>query len=339
MERIAEKTRALRLEAVGHPGLDFEAGQYAWLTLGKSPFALQQHPFTITSSPLDPQRIEFTIKELGNFTRAAKRAHLSQPALTASIKRLEAQLGARLFDRGRTGARTTAAGDALLPFARAAIAAVEAGSRAVAEVEGLRRGEVRLAAGATACTYLLPEILARYRDAHPDIRFLLRESTTDEAVDALHGGEIDIAVVSGAGGEPWFVDELIVVAAPDFRPRDLERGPFVAFRRGSTSRALLDGAFPAAEIVMELGSIATVKGNVRAGIGMALVSRHAVVRDLAEGSLVRVRTPSTPIERPLALVHLGAERLPPAAAVLRKLLLSPRGRPSRRPRVVRPTPP
>src|SRR5690606_1146765 len=138
------------------------------------------------------------IAEIGNFTRAASRAHLTQPALSASIRRLESKLGARLLHRGRTGARPTAAGEALLPLARAAIAAVEAGERAVAEVEGLRVGEVRLAAGATACTYLLPEVLARYRRAHPNIRFVLRETTTDESLDALHSGQIDLAIVSGA---------------------------------------------------------------------------------------------------------------------------------------------
>ncbi|HVH99395.1 MAG TPA: LysR family transcriptional regulator [Enhygromyxa sp.] len=270
------------------------------------------------------------IAEIGNFTRAAARAHLTQPALSASIRRLEQHMGARLLDRGRGGAKPTAAGAALLPFARAALAAIEAGERAVAELEGLRAGEVRLAAGATACTYLLPEALARYRKAHPNIRFLLRETTTDEALDALHSGHIDIAIISNADGEPWFTDELIVVAAPDFeRPADLARAPFVALRRGTTSRELMDAVFPEADVVMELGSIATVKGNVRAGIGLALVSRHAVVRDLAEGSLVRVATELTPIPRPLELVHLGAERLPPAAAALRKLLLSPRGRPPR----------
>lgn len=272
------------------------------------------------------------IADSGSFTRAATRAHLTQPALSAAIRRLETHMGARLLDRGRSGATLTAAGHALVPSARAAIAAIEAGERAVAEIAGLRAGEVRLAAGATACTYLLPAGLARYRKAHPNIRFLLRETTTDEALDDLHAGNIDIAVVAGASGEPWFVDELIVVAAPDFElPDQLERAPFIAFRRGSTSRALLDGAFPQAEIVMELGSIAAIKGNVRAGIGLALVSRHAVVRDLAERSLVRIKTENTPIARPLELVHLGRERLPPAAAALRELLLSPRGRPPRRP--------
>lgn len=285
---------------------------------------------------IDELRHFLLVAEFGTFTRAAMRAHLTQPALTASIKRLEVKVGGTLFDRGRRGATLTASGEALLPFARAAVGAVEAGRRAVEEIEGLHAGEVRLAAGATACTYLLPEPLAIYHRAHPQIRYSLRETTTDESLDALHAGEIDIAVATGAGGEPWFTDELVLVAAPDFAlPKDLEaiaRSSFIAFRRGSTSRDLLDEAFPEADIVMELGSIATVKGNVRAGIGLALVSRHAVVRDLAEGSLVTVPTPRTPVERPLALVHLGAERLAPAAAALRHLLLSARGRPPRRPR-------
>lgn len=285
---------------------------------------------------VDELRHFLLIVELGTFTRAATRAHLTQPALSASIRRLEAHVGARLLDRGRSGARPTAAGVALLPHARACLAALAAGERAVAEIEGLRAGEVRLAAGATACTYLLPEVLASFRRAHPGIRFLLRETSSDEALDALHAGEIDIAIISAAGGEPWFTDELIVVAAPGFElgegPRAVDEAPFVAFRRGSTSRALLDAAFPAADVVMELGSIATVKANVRAGVGLALVSRHAVVRDLAEGSLLRVASESTPIARPLGLVHLGVERLPPAAAALRALMLSPRGRPPRRPR-------
>jgi len=282
---------------------------------------------------IDELRHFTLICELGTFTRAAARAHLTQPALSASIRRLEQALGAELLHRSRRGASPSAAGAALLPFAHAAIAAVEAGTRAVAEVEGLRRGEVRLAAGATACTYLLPDVLADFRRRHPDIRFLLRETTTDEALDALHAGAIDLAVLSDSAGEPWFCDELILIAAPDFElPEAVVDAPFIGFRRGSTSRRLLDEHFPEADVVMELGSIATVKGNVRAGIGLALVSRHAVVRDLTSGGLVHVDSPRTPIARPLALVHLGVERLPPAAAELRRLLLSKRGRPPRRPR-------
>jgi DNA-binding transcriptional LysR family regulator len=262
------------------------------------------------------------IVEHGTFTEAARRAHLSQPALSASIRRLEETFGARLLDRGRGGARLTAAGRALLPRARASLAALEDGRRAIAEVEGLRAGEVRLGAGTTATTYLLPPILARYRERHPGIRYLLREVGVDEAHEALARGELDLAIVTADGHEPWFVDEFILVAAPS-TPKGI--GPIVTLRPGTSTRTLLDRHFPDADIVMELGSLSAVKGNVRAGIGTALISRHAVVNDLRERRLVRVRHPSTPIRRPLMLAHRGEDHLPPAVAALRRLLLSPEG--------------
>ena len=129
-------------------------------------------------------------------------------------------------------------------------------------------------------------------------------------------------MITSDRGEPWFDDELIVVAAPEL-PHP-ERAPFVAFARGSTSRDLFERHFPGAEVVMELGSIASVKGNVRAGIGVALISRSAAAHDLASGRLVAVPHPATPILRPLNLVHRGVERLPPAAARLREVLLAHR---------------
>src|SRR5687768_12187661 len=99
------------------------------------------------------------ILEHGTFTEAARHAHLSQPALTASIHRLEGELGARLLHRGPGGVSPTVAGEALVPRARAALAAVAEARRAIEEVQGLRAGEVRLGGGATVCTYLLPPVL------------------------------------------------------------------------------------------------------------------------------------------------------------------------------------
>ena len=261
------------------------------------------------------------IAEHGTFTRAARHAHLSQPALTASIQRLEEAFGARLLHRDRTGTSLTAAGHVLLPRAKQILAAVGDARRAVAEVEGLEAGEVRLGAGATACTYLLPPTLSAFRATHPGVRFRLREATTADVLDALERGEIDLGVVTFPEGEPWIDDSLILVAAPGLATKD---APFVTFARGSTTRALLDQHFPDADVVMELGSISAVKGNVRAGIGVALVSRFAVEHDLAQGRLVEVPHPATPILRPMHIVHRGEDRLPPAAAALRRLLLDRR---------------
>jgi DNA-binding transcriptional LysR family regulator len=268
------------------------------------------------------------VVQTGTFTEAARRAHVSQPALSASIRRLEEELDARLLHRDRRGATPTAAGEALLPRARAALAAVEDGRRAVAEVMGLHAGTVRLGAGPTACTYLLPVHLAGFRRDHPKVHYFLREAHNPDVWRALIAGDLDLGLVPSTsrppdGGayeaDPCLADEVLVVTAPDTDPTT---AAWVTFPRGSTTRGLLEQHFPGEEVVMELGSIAAVKGNVRAGIGKCLVSRSAVGRDLAQGLLVEVPDPRTPIPRSFVLAHRGAERLPPAAAALRERLLA-----------------
>jgi DNA-binding transcriptional LysR family regulator len=270
------------------------------------------------------------VVEHGTFTEAARRAHLTQPALSASMRRLEEHFGAALLHRGRGGAEVTAAGEALIPRARATLAALSEAERAVSEVAGLRAGEVRVGAGATACTYLLPPYIKRFREQHPGIRVKLREGLGEHIADAVDAGELDLAVVRNDAGEAWKHDSLILVSAPGVDPRG---APFVTFPRGASTREILDRVFPEAEVVMELSSIATVKGHVRAGVGVALLSRHAVETDLAQGRLVEVEHARTPVRTVLSLVHRGVERLPPAAAALREMLLKDRDRISpRRPR-------
>ena len=257
------------------------------------------------------------VVEHGTLTRAARHAHLSQPALTASIQRLESELGARLLHRGRHGARLTAAGEALLPRAHAAIAAIEDAKRAVAEIEGLHAGAVRMGGGVTATTYLLPPILAEFRRQHPRVTFYLEDGITEDLWSAVDAGALDLAIVTGDRGELWIEDELILIGPPNGLPIS----DFVTFRTGSPTRQLLRQAFPNAHIVMELSSIAAVKGNVRAGIGVALVSRHAVALDLQAGLLIEIPHPMLPLRRRLALAHRGVETLPPATAALRRLIL------------------
>jgi DNA-binding transcriptional LysR family regulator len=273
------------------------------------------------------------VAQHGTLTAAARHAHVTQPALTASIQRLERQMGARLLDRGPGGAKLTAAGAALLPRARAALAAVDEGRRAVAEVMGLAAGAVRVGAGATVCTYYLPRTLARFRAQHPAVQILLREAPPDQLLDGLEAGDLDLVIlarVAGRGGgdllraarsglarEKWLDDELVLVGAPGVDPKT---APLVTFAKGGTTRTLVDQHLPGAAIAMELGSIAAVKGNTRAGMGIALVSRRAVERDIAAGQLVEVPHERTPIVRPLYLVHRGRDRLPPAAAALHRML-------------------
>jgi DNA-binding transcriptional LysR family regulator len=302
---------------------------------------------------LEPLRHFVLVAQHRTFTAAARHAHVTQPALTASIQRLEAQMGAKVFDRGPAGATLTAAGEALLPRARAALAAVEEGRRAVAEVMGLATGTVRLGAGATVCTYYLPRTLARFRAQHPGVQIRLREGVPDDLLDALEAGELDLVILahvlplpkrtsstrvglqrtpraasdalgpasasftrSGLVRERWLPDELVLVQAPGQRDAFGPHVPLVTFAHGATTRVLTDRHFPEHPIAMELASIAAVKANTRAGVGIALLSRRAIERDLAAGQLEEIPNDRTPISRPLYLVHRGKARLPPAASAL-----------------------
>lgn len=286
----------------------------------------------------DEMRHLVLIVEHGTFRAAAERACLSQPALSASIQRLEQQVGARLLHRRRGGSRVelTEAGRVWLPWAQRALGAVQAGRDAVQEVLGLRGGQVRLAAGATACTYLLPELLATYRQRYPSVSLRLEERRTAAVVARVAAHAVDLGVITavpaaGAHGlvqERWLRDELILIGPPGVAPGLAGAMPFVTFGPGSPTRDLLDRTLVGVEVVMELDNIAAVKAHVQAGVGRSLVSRWAVARELAAGRLVELPHPATPVSRDLALVHAGPERLSPAAAAMRDLLLSaggPRG--------------
>jgi DNA-binding transcriptional LysR family regulator len=274
------------------------------------------------------------VAEEGTITAASRRAHVTQPALTSALKRLESLVGATLVVRSRPRVALTAAGGALLPHARAALASVRDGLRAVEEVSGLAAGEVRVGAGATACAYFLPPILAEFRQLYPRVAIVLREATHPELALGLTAGEFDLAVIarlSGAGDRDpegqddlFCEDELVLVRAPGLVGASPDRTPFVTFPRGAHARAVLDELFPRATIAMEIASIAAVKANVRAGMGLGLVSSRAAARDLARGELVLVPSPLTPRRRSLVIAHRGLSRLPPAAAALRSLLLARR---------------
>ncbi|MEM9695944.1 MAG: LysR family transcriptional regulator [Myxococcota bacterium] len=271
----------------------------------------------------------FVIEE-GTFSGAARAAHLTQPALSSSIAKLESQLNCRLFDRDRRGARLTAAGAALRPHARAALAAVADGLRAVEDVEGLRRGEVTVGAGATVATYHLPQRLAQFRREHTALTLSLREMASPLLLERVADTTLDLAVVDRAfvgpaapppavEFEPWGGDDYILVGGP--AEERYAGQPFVTFVPGGASRIMLDRLFPDARVVVELSGVAAVKQHVRQSVGVSLLARSAVGDDLASGRMRELTHARTPVARPYAIAHRSRARLSPAARTLLELLL------------------
>jgi DNA-binding transcriptional LysR family regulator len=131
----------------------------------------------------------------GGFTRAAERLHVAQPGVSAQIRRLERELGQELLDRAG-GVRPTAAGAAVLPHARAALAAVASVRQAVDEVAGLLRGHAAMGVVTSYDAPDVPALLAAFHRRHPGVEITLTEGRSEDLVAALREGTLDLALVS-----------------------------------------------------------------------------------------------------------------------------------------------
>ncbi|MGW1807303.1 LysR family transcriptional regulator [Streptomyces sp. NPDC002078] len=157
-----------------------------------------------------------TVVEEAGFTRAAARLHLAQPGLSAQVRQLERELGQPLLDRSGRSVRPTEVGEAVLPYARAALAAVDGVRQTVAEYTGLLRGRVAvgLVPGTLAHPFDLAGQLADFHAAHPQVEVTLTEDTSDRMLAALRRGELDLAVVGVAEEAPPGIAHHVVIDEP-----------------------------------------------------------------------------------------------------------------------------
>lgn len=260
---------------------------------------------------LTPLRYFVEIAARGHVTRAARSLGVTQPALSAMLRKLEREVGADLLHRTGKGVELTEAGRVFLRHATAAVREADDAQRAVRELLGLERGTVRIGGGATATTYLIPPVVGAMRRQHPGLRFVVREAGSNAVAQAVASGELDLGIVTlpitVPDGEtlektPLVTDELRLIAPlggthlpaalrdeisrevstrePTFRFKDLVNVPVVGFEAGSAVRLLIDDAATKAGVtlnyVMELRSIEGIKEMVAAGIGVAFVSRFAL---------------------------------------------------------------
>jgi len=150
------------------------------------------------------------VAEEANFTRAAERIHVAQPAVSAQIQRLERELGQPLLDRSRRTVRLTAAGEAALPYARAALAAVADIHVAVEELTQLVRGTVAIGT-VTSHSVDMPSLLADFHADHPEVEITLSTDSSDTLIEMVRTGRLDAAIVSvGPGERPDGLDVEVV---------------------------------------------------------------------------------------------------------------------------------
>jgi DNA-binding transcriptional LysR family regulator len=163
--------------------------------------------------------------EHGSFSAAAESLHMAQPSLSEQVRRLEAELGVRLFQRVGRGLVPTEAGRTLRPHAEAALAAVEAGRASVGAVRELRGGTAAFGTFGTARSYLGTDLVEDFRRSHPAVRVRIVGQNSSETVDAIQAGELEAGLVvlpiddRGLAIRPAMRDEILYVSADPERLR------------------------------------------------------------------------------------------------------------------------
>lgn len=233
-----------------------------------------------------------TLAEVRNFSRAAERLHIAQPALSISIRNLEEEIGARLFERGPRVVSLTEAGRVALASARNALSNVEEVSRLAGAVSTGEAGLLRIAFVGGASYRILPRYLPEFRRRYPGVQLELVESTSLEVVEDVHSGVIDAGIVrhplmnpTGLTTRVLDTEPLIAVlprahrlaAKPRLRLRELGGEPFVQFsrRRAPSLNAIISLACQRAgfepKVSQEALQIQTIVSLVESGLGVALV--------------------------------------------------------------------
>ncbi len=156
------------------------------------------------------------VADEGSFTRAAARVHVAQPGVSAQIRKLERELGQTLLDRNGPAVRVTDAGAAVLPYARAALAAVAAVRDTVDALAGLTSGHVTIGiiGPISSPSIDLPGLLAGFHRDHPGIEITLTEGGSDGLLAALRAGRLDVALIAPAGALPPGLAATIVADEP-----------------------------------------------------------------------------------------------------------------------------
>ncbi|ANY09090.1 LysR family transcriptional regulator [Pseudonocardia sp. HH130630-07] len=280
--------------------------------------------------------------DAGTVTAAAEQLHVAQPGVSAQLRQLERELGETLLERGPRAVVPTEAGRAVLPHARAALAAVEAARDAVAGLRGLLRGRVSVGMASSLPDTVLADPVGDFAAAHPAVEVTLREGTTDELVDELRAGRVDLAVIGlpgalpdGLTGHRLIEAELVAAVAADdelagrseLTLPELVRRPVICLPRGHGLRTALDTAVAAqgltARVRFESGSMSLLLRLAARGAGIAVVPAPAL-QAAAVRALDRppVALPLRPAVR--TRLHLvwraGGPGGPAARALLEQLL-------------------
>ena len=269
-------------------------------------------------------KVFHTVARLLSFTKAAEEMHMTQPAVTFQVRQLEEYFNARLFDRTHNKVNLTPAGERVAEFAERIFDLYAEMENSVRDLTGEISGALTIGASTTIAEYMLPALLGEFKNQYPDINLRLKVSNSEGIVSMVEHNVIDLGVVESPVSnknlivEVCHIDQLVVVAAPHHElvkrggkvnAKDILRYPFVSREEGSGTRDvimqyLMEAGISAADMnfSLELGSPEAIKGAVEAGMGITIISRSIIGKELKLNTLAELQL-DPPLNRAFSFVR------------------------------------
>ena len=261
----------------------------------------------------------------GSVTAAARALRVTPAAVSLHVRQLERACGIALVERVRRRSHLNAAGRALQDYSRRIFTLAEEADVAVVLMRDLRAGALRLSATDTPARSWVPRALAAFRARYPGVRVQLYVGNTHHVVERLLSRDDDVAIIAGAASHPHLVaerlaDDPLVVIVPPGHPwrgrdavslNDLRTQTLIVREPGSSTRQLLEAEFTRKllrlDVAMELGSHDAIIGAVEHGVGVSILPRSLVERDVERGAVRALRVRGARLRRTVSAVYV-AER-------------------------------
>jgi DNA-binding transcriptional LysR family regulator len=274
-----------------------------------------------------------------SFSRAAEELHLTQPAISTQVKKLEEHAGLPLFEQLGKKIYLTPAGSELLHYSRIIIQQFQSAEEAMSQYKGISGGKLNVAV-ISAGDYFFPRLLVEFARSHPGVTLNFTVHNREGLLSQLTDNLTDLAIMvrppkdMDTINEPFAPHPYVIVAPPNHHLAGhknisismLANEPFVVREKGSDTWNSMEEGFAGRleniSIAMEIKSTETIKQAVIAGMGISFLSAHTISLELQAGSLVVLDVVGFPIMLHWFVVHRKNKSLPPVAQAFKNFLMS-----------------
>lgn len=280
------------------------------------------------NAPLDSRQLRAfaSLARTASFTQTARELHLTQSAISHSMKALESEVGCRLLDRLGKKVVLTQAGEQLLQHSERILTEMQSARSSLERLGKWGQGRLRIGASLTACQHIIPPVLREFKESFPEHVVTIEPGDSSSVVTSLARHRLDLAITLEPEHEPQlefhplFTDELQFIVGPGHAwahagraPRDeIPRQNYILYSKASLTFRLIEAYFRREEMVLntviELGSMEVTKELVKLGMGVSILAPWIARRELAEGALVALPLGRRKLERRWGIAHWRGKR-------------------------------